>query len=186
MELEKSVFIAAPRQRVFDALNDVQVLEAAIPGCEQLSVDGEGRFEAVVGARVGPLKARFKGHATISDLVEPESYVLTGEGKGGPAGHARITARVKLDADGEQTLLHYHVEANIGGKLRQLGGQVVRATAEKLAAEFFDNFVDIVAPAGAAEPAATVSASPGAATGTRGLLVAAGIAAAALLLWWLL
>lgn len=146
MQLKESIRINAPRERVFAALNDIEILRQAIPGCEELAATSPTEFTATVSARVGPLKARFKGQVSLSDIVAPESYTLSGEGRGGPAGHAKIRSQVKLEADGQATILHYDVKADIGGKLAQLGGHLVEKTSQKLAAEFFQKFEELVAP----------------------------------------
>ena len=140
MQLNAQIRINAPRAQVFAALNDVAILKQAIPGCEQISALSPTEFAATVAAKIGPLKARFAGSVQLTDIVAPESYTLSGEGKGGPAGHARISSHVRLTADGDATLLDYDVKADIGGKLAQLGGALVQKTAQKLAAEFFHNF----------------------------------------------
>jgi len=182
MELKDVIRIDAPRARVFAALNDVEILRQAIPGCEELVAVSATEFSATVSSRIGPLAARFKGQVNLSDIVAPESYTLTGEGKGGPAGHARIRSQVRLVEDGDATMLHYDVRADIGGKLAQLGGSLVEKTSRKLAAEFFRSFEQLVAPTAAAEPAAL----PGAATrAPRGWWLAAAIVAVAILLAWL-
>lgn len=168
MNLKDDISIAASRERVFAALNDPEILRQAIPGCEELEAIGDDQFAAVVGARVGPLKARFKGQVALTNINPPVSYTLSGEGKGGPAGHAKITASVALKEDGAGTLLIYDVNADIGGKLAQLGGKLVENTARKLAGEFFRNFEQLIiadtdqhapAPASAAPPAQESRAS---------------------------
>jgi carbon monoxide dehydrogenase subunit G len=152
MQLTEQVRINASRERVFAALNDVEILRQAIPGCEAIEALSPTDFKATVSAKVGPLKARFTGAVAIADIVAPESYTLSGEGKGGPAGHARISSRVRLEADGTATILHYDVKADIGGKLAQLGGALVEKTAQKLAGEFFANFETLLNPAGDSAP----------------------------------
>ena len=112
-----------------------------------------------------PLKARFTGNVILADIVAPESYTLSGEGKGGPAGHVRVSSRVRLTADGSATVLDYDVKADIGGKLAQLGGALVEKTAQKLAAEFFITFEQLVGsqeagPAPPTEPDAAFNAAP--------------------------
>lgn len=151
MDLTDDIRINAPRERVFAALNDPEILRQAIPGCEELNAASDTEYAAVVSSKVGPLKARFRGQVKLDDIKPPESYTLTGEGKGGPAGHAKIRAAVRLDEDGDATLMHYDVHADIGGKLAQLGGQLVQNTAKKLAGEFFTNFEALVAPPGDAD-----------------------------------
>ncbi|MEQ8230713.1 MAG: carbon monoxide dehydrogenase subunit G [Gammaproteobacteria bacterium] len=159
MELKDQIRINAPRERVFAALNDVEVLQQAIPGCESIEAKSPTEFAAVITSKVGPLKARFNGQVQLEDIVPPESYTLTGEGRGGPAGHAKVRSSVRLEEDGAATLLHYEVKADIGGKLAQLGGALVQRTAEKTAAEFFTNFETLVAsPDGGGDDAAAVGA----------------------------
>ena len=145
MELSDEILINAPREKVFAALNDTGILREAIPGCQDFDALEDGVYEAAVGAKVGPLKAVFKGQATVSDVVVPESYVITGDGRGGSAGHAKVSAHVHLEAEGEKTRMRYEVKADIGGKLAQLGGPLVKKTAQKLAGIFFSRFEKLVA-----------------------------------------
>lgn len=146
MELKETIRIEAPREVVFAALNDVELLRQAIPGCEELEAVSATEFAAVISSRIGPLSARFKGQVSLSDIVEPQSYVLTGEGKGGPAGHVRIRSEVLLRSEGDATFLDYSVKADIGGKLAQLGGALVEKTSRKLAGQFFTNFEQLLSP----------------------------------------
>ena len=150
MELKDSIRINAPRARVFAALNDPIILQQAIPGCEELTAVSPTEFAATVAAKIGPLSAKFKGSVALADVNPPHSYSLSGEGKGGPAGFAKVRATVELAEDGAATLLSYKVKADIGGKLGQLGGALVDRTAQKLAGEFFDKFNQLVAPIDAA------------------------------------
>lgn len=184
MELNNTIRIEAPRERVFAALNDPDILRAAIPGCETLEARSPTEFTATVSAKVGPLKARFTGQVALADIVAPESYTLSGEGKGGPAGHARMRSQVRLVADGNATLLHYDVKADIGGKLAQLGGHLVERTAEKLAAEFFAKFQELLGPPG--EPAADASARPASAPALPWMWIALATAAVAVIAWFVL
>ena len=163
MELKQQVRIPAPRAQVFAALNDPAMLQQAVPGCEALSETAPGQFEATVAAKVGPLSARFTGQMTVSDLDAPRSYTLTGEGKAGPAGHAKVRASVQLEEDGNATLLTYQVKADVGGKLGQLGGAIIDRTAAKLAGEFFQRFEALLGPAddpGAGESEQSVAPVP--------------------------
>lgn len=144
MEMQDEIRIGAPRVKVFAALNDPEILRQAIPGCEALEAVSPQEFTATVAARIGPLAARFKGSVTLSDVNPPESYTLSGEGKGGPAGFAKVRAAVTLREEGDATLLGYQVKADIGGKLGQLGGSLVDRTAQKLAGEFFQKFDALV------------------------------------------
>ena len=140
MKLSDEKRIEASREDVWDGLNDVDVLKQSIPGCESLERVGENQFEAEVRAKVGPVKAKFKGNVTLSDLNPPESYRISGEGKGGAAGFAKGGATVTLVEDGDATILKYDVDADVGGKLAQIGGRLLEGTSKKLAGEFFDNF----------------------------------------------
>jgi carbon monoxide dehydrogenase subunit G len=144
LDLSDEVTIKASRETVFAALNDVEILRQAIPGCEEIESQSATEFSATVSAKVGPLKARFKGQATLSDVVPPCSYTVNGEGRGGPAGHAKMRASVELEESGAETILKYQVHADIGGKLAQLGGHLVQGTAKKLAAQFFENLEGLV------------------------------------------
>ncbi|MHA1165075.1 MAG: CoxG family protein [Alphaproteobacteria bacterium] len=144
MKLNDKIRIEASREDVFAALNDADILRRSIPGCEELEKISDTQFNAVVRAKVGPVRARFRGEVTLSDLKPPESYTLKGQGKGGAAGFARGEAGVQLTADGDVTLLSYNVSATVGGKLAQLGGRLIDNAAKKLAAEFFKNFQQVV------------------------------------------
>jgi uncharacterized protein len=164
MDMTGEYRIPAPRDKVWAALNDPEALKASLPGCETLERTAEGDFAATVVAKVGPVRAKFKGQVTLSDLNPPESYKISGEGKGGAAGFAKGGAEVRLAEDGpEATVLTYTAKADVGGKLAQLGSRLIDATAKKMADEFFDNFrkqltpaeAEAVAPA--AEPAAAAA-----------------------------
>ncbi|HYJ44596.1 MAG: carbon monoxide dehydrogenase subunit G [Xanthobacteraceae bacterium] len=136
--------LAAPRQKVWAMLNDPAVLKACIPGCETLDVIGENEFQAVATNKIGPVKARFKGKVRLTDLDPPNGYKISGEGDGGVAGFAKGGASVNLtDKDGG-TLLTYNVEAQIGGKLAQLGQRLVNGAAKKMADDFFVRFAAAV------------------------------------------
>ncbi len=144
MEMAEEIRINAPREKVFAALNDTEILKQSIPGCESLEAISPTEFTAIVVAKVGPLKARFTGGVRLCDVVAPESYTMIGEGKGGPAGYAKMRTSVHLRDDGDTTLMTYEVKADIGGKLAQLGGVLITKTSEKLASVFFKNFESIV------------------------------------------
>lgn len=156
MEMNGERTLNASRADVWAALNDLEVLKQAIPGCEALErTEGDDGFAATVVAKVGPIKAKFTGRVTLSDVNPPVGYTISGEGQGGLAGFAKGGAGVTLEAiDDTHTLLRYEVQANVGGKLAQLGARLIDSTAKKLAGQFFDRFGAIVSGEdAAAEPA---------------------------------
>ncbi len=162
MDMTGEYKIAAPRERVWAALNDPEILRQAIPGCEELNKLSDTELEGAARAKIGPVSARFKGKVTLSELNPPESYVLTGEGSGGAAGFAKGEAKVVLTPEGEATVLRYTVKATIGGKLAQLGQRLVDGAAKKMADEFFDKFSDLAGGKVAPPPAAQATvAQPG-------------------------
>ena len=163
MEMSGQQRIAAGRDQVWAALNDPDVLKQCIPGCQELTKEGDNAFSAKVRAKVGPVSANFTGHVTLSDMVPPESYTISGEGKGGAAGFAKGGAKVSLAEDGAGTLLSYDVEAKVGGKMAQLGARLIDGTARKMADDFFSRFSEVVAPAPAEAPEAVEAAEPAAA-----------------------
>jgi carbon monoxide dehydrogenase subunit G len=136
--------LAASREAVWAALNNPEVLKACIPGCETLDVTGENEFQAVATNKIGPVKARFKGKVRLTDLDPPNGYKISGEGDGGIAGIAKGGATVTLSDKDGGTLLTYNVEAQIGGKLAQLGQRLVNGAAKKLADDFFAKFAAAV------------------------------------------
>ena len=145
MTMTGEVQLPASREKVWDKLNDPEVLKKCVPGCEQLDRIGDNEFQAVATVKVGPVKARWKGKIKLSDFDPPTSYRITGEGEGGVAGFAKGGAVVSLaDKDGG-TLLSYNVEAQIGGKLAQLGQRLINSAAKKTADDFFANFAKAVA-----------------------------------------
>lgn len=144
MEMQGEYKIPAPREVVWEALNDPDVLSACIPGCKSLEKTGDNGFAATVQAKVGPVKATFKGEVSLSDIDAPNGYRISGEGKGGAAGFAKGGATVSLLEDGDGTILSYTVDANVGGKLAQIGSRLIDSTSKKLAGEFFDAFVEAV------------------------------------------
>lgn len=151
MEMTGEYRIPAPRQKVWEALNDPEILKASIPGCEELVKDSDTEMSAKVATRVGPVSAKFTGKVTLSDINPPESYRISGEGQGGVAGFAKGGAEVRLAEDGAETVLTYTANAQVGGKLAQIGSRLIDSTAKKMADQFFGKFVEQV---GAAAPAA--------------------------------
>jgi hypothetical protein len=143
--------LPAPREVVWEKLNDADTLKACIPGCEELEKLSDTQFRAVATTKIGPVKAKFKGTVTLSDLDPPNGYKISGQGDGGVAGFAKGGATVALSPKGEGTLLTYNVEAQIGGKLAQLGQRLVNGAAKKVADDFFQRFVAAVG--GGAPPA---------------------------------
>jgi carbon monoxide dehydrogenase subunit G len=141
MQMNDSQRITAPREKVWAALNDPAVLKQCIPGCQSLDMTSPNEMTATVVIKVGPVKATFGGKVTLSDLDPPNSYRITGEGSGGVAGFAKGGALVRLESESpDVTILHYEVDAQIGGKLAQLGGRLIDSTSKKLANEFFTAF----------------------------------------------
>jgi uncharacterized protein len=138
--------LAVPRETVWEKLNDAETLKACIPGCETLDKLSDTEFQAVAVTKIGPVKARFKGKVTLSDLDPPNGYKISGQGEGGVAGFAKGGATVKLAPKDGGTLLSYQVEAQIGGKLAQLGQRLINGAAKKVADDFFGNFAKAVNP----------------------------------------
>jgi carbon monoxide dehydrogenase subunit G len=144
MTMNGTVQLSAPRDAVWAALNSPEVLKVCIPGCEELEKTNDDGFKAVAKMKVGPVSARFKGRVKLSNLDPPNGYRISGEGEGGIAGFAKGGATVALaEADGG-TLLSYDLEAQIGGKLAQLGQRLINSSAKRLADEFFTNFAKAV------------------------------------------
>lgn len=156
MDLTGEYRIPAPRETVWAALNDPEILKACIPGCEELNKTSDTEFVARVVAKIGPVKAGFNGKVALSDLDPPAGYTISGEGQGGAAGFAKGGAKVRLEPvdGGSATVLHYAADAQIGGKLAQIGSRLVEGTAKKLADEFFAAFAAQAAVAAPAAPSA--------------------------------
>lgn len=160
MQMTGEQHVAAPRARVWEALNDPAVLAACIPGCQSLEREGDDRFAAVAEVKIGPIGARFKGAVTLSDIDAPNSYVLSGQGNGGIAGNAKGRAQVRLADDGAGTRVSWTVDAEVGGRMAQLGGPIIDATARQLAGRFFQKFGEVVTRGLPAAPAAAGTAAP--------------------------
>jgi carbon monoxide dehydrogenase subunit G len=154
MDMQGERRIPAPRTSVWAKLNDPETLKACIPGCESVEKVSDTEFTAKVRAKVGPVSAHFTGKITLSDLDPPSGYKISGEGVGGVAGFAKGSATVALDEEGGETVLRYGVQAQVGGKLAQIGSRLIDATARKMADDFFTRFV------GAVNPEASAGATP--------------------------
>ena len=146
MTMTGEVQLPASREVVWGKLNDTEVLKVCIPGCEELNKASDTEFQAVAVTKIGPVKARFKGRVHLTDLDPPNGYRISGEGDGGVAGFAKGGATVKLSEKDGGTLLTYEVEAQIGGKLAQLGQRLVNGAAKKTADDFFKNFAAAMSP----------------------------------------
>lgn len=156
MEIKGEYRIGASREKVFAALNDPAILQACIPGCESLEKLSDTEMTAKVRLRIGPVSAAFGGKVTLSDIDPPNGYRISGEGQGGVAGFAKGGAVVKLTQDGTDTVLNYDVDAQVGGKIAQVGARLIQGTAKKLADQFFGKFAESV---GAPPPAAAAEAN---------------------------
>lgn len=152
MDISGEYRIPAPRERVYAALNDPEVLRACIPGCRILDKVSDTEFTSTVAAKVGPVSATFRGNVVLSDLDPPRGYTISGQGQGGAAGFARMSAKVTLDEDNGQTLLRYEARADVGGKLASVGSRLVQGVAKKNADDFFSAFARMLG--GVAEAAA--------------------------------
>ncbi len=158
MEIKGEYRIPASREKVFAALNDPAVLQACIPGCESLEKVSDTELKAKVRMRIGPVSAAFSGKVTLSDIDPPNGYRISGEGQGGAAGFAKGGAVVALTEDAGQTVLKYDVDAQVGGKIAQVGARLIDGTARKLADEFFGKFAAMVGgPPPEAEAAAVAA-----------------------------
>lgn len=140
MDFSGEYRVPAPRQRVWEALNDPAILKVCIDGCETLDWSGDNELTAVVRAKVGPVSARFTGKLALSELNPPQSYVLSGQGQGGAAGFAKGSAKVDLEEDGAETILRYEAHSQVGGKLASVGQRLVQGVANKTADQFFARF----------------------------------------------
>ena len=156
MQMTGEYQIPAPRETVWRALNDPEILRQSIPGCESLEKLSDTEMTAKVRLRIGPVSAAFTGKVTLSDIDPPNGYKISGEGQGGVAGFAKGGAVVKLAEEAGATVLTYDVDAQVGGKIAQVGARLIQGTARKLADQFFGKFAESV---GAPPPAAAGSES---------------------------
>ena len=150
MTMNGEVQLAAPREAVWEKLNDPAVLKVCIPGCQSLEKTSDNEMQAVAKVKVGPVSATFKGKVTLSDIDPPNGYRISGEGQGGIAGFAKGGARVALTTADAGTKLSYDVEAQVGGKIAQLGSRMIDGVAKKMADQFFSNFAEAVSPSATA------------------------------------
>jgi carbon monoxide dehydrogenase subunit G len=163
MQMTGEYRISAPPAVVWQGLNDPAILQRCIPGCESVDKVTDTEFTAKVTLQVGPVKARFAGKVTLSDLDPPNGYKISGEGQGGVAGFGKGGATVKLTPDGADTVLNYAAEAQVGGKIAQIGARLIDATAKKLADEFFSRFAEVVSQPAPAPAASAPAVTPPAA-----------------------
>ena len=183
MELDGEFHIPADRMRVWQALNDPEILRRTVPGCEELEKISDTEFTARVVLKIGPVKAKFQGKVTLSDLDPPNGYSINGEGQGGVAGFAKGGARVLLTEDGDGTLLRYEATATVGGKLAQIGQRMISGASQKLASEFFSAFCEAVG--GVSETVTVEPPQPEApASGLTLWLWVAGVLALVIALLW--
>ncbi len=141
MQLTSQQSLPVTQAQAWEALNDIALLQQAIPGCEGITAIGENQYEVLVTAAIGPVKAKFKGKLKLENLQPPNSYTLRFEGQGGAAGHGKGHADIRLESAGPQiTTLHYTAHATVGGKIAQIGSRLVDMAAQKMATEFFETF----------------------------------------------
>ena len=178
MKLAGQNHINASPQEVWRALNDPEILKKAIPGCESLEKLSDTQFKATVITKIGPVQAKFNGEVELQDLDPPNGYTISGKGSGGVAGNARGAAKVKLEPDGDGTKLSYDVDAQVTGKLAQLGSRLIDSTAKMLAGQFFNKFEQLVSkPEAAAAPVAVTTAAASTASTTAATVAAKPVAA---------
>ncbi|MCB1741363.1 MAG: carbon monoxide dehydrogenase subunit G [Gammaproteobacteria bacterium] len=146
MDIQGEFRIQAPREAVWTALNDPEMLKRCIPGCESIEKQSDTEFVAKMRARIGPVKAGFTSEIKLINLNPPSSYTLVGEGKGGAAGFGKGSADVELSEEGDETVLRYNASLQVGGKLAQIGSRLVGGTARKIADDFFSNFSEQMNP----------------------------------------
>ena len=142
MKMNGEIRVPTDRETVWRALNDPEVLKDCLPGCQEIEKTSETEMTATLVIKVGPVKATFAGGVTLSDLDPPNGYTISGQGQGGAAGFASGEAKVRLVADGGETVVHYDVDAKVGGKLAQIGSRLIDSTAKKLSKQFFDSLAE--------------------------------------------
>ncbi len=145
MKLSGSYQINLEKQKVWEALNDPEILKKSIPGCEEFTKETENEFNAIATNKIGPFNATFKGTIELKEIDAPNSYKIVGSGNS-PVGFASGEALVKLESKNDKTELTYSVEANVGGKIAQVGSRLIDMTAKKMADIFFGKFTEIIEP----------------------------------------
>ena len=187
MDMSGEHRILAPRDTVWAALNDPEILKACIAGTESIDKVSDTEFSAVVVAKIGPVKAKFKGKVTLSDIDAPNGYTISGEGQGGAAGFGKGGAEVKLTEDGDVTILSYTANASVGGKLAQIGSRLVDSAAKKMANDFFPAFSAHLSEGAEPEAAPAAAEAPAPAEPSGGLptwVWAGGLIVIVLLILW--
>ena len=161
MQLTSTQSLPVDQAKAWSALNDIELLRSAIPGCESITPTAQDEYEVQLMAAVGPVKARFKGKLRLTDIVPPQSYTIHFEGQGGAAGHGKGSAAIRLEPKGaNETLLHYDAKASVGGRLAQVGSRLVDMAAQKMAGEFFSTFSEKLRERHAAPSEAPAPAAP--------------------------
>jgi carbon monoxide dehydrogenase subunit G len=193
MDMTNSVTLPSAQARVWEALNDPAILKQCINGCESIEKTGENEYNVAMTVAIGPVKAKFKGNLRLTDIDPPNAYTLQFDGQGGVAGFGKGSAKVTLTPEDTGTRLAYMVNAQIGGKIAQLGSRLIDGVSRKMADDFFEAFSAVIAPAeagavaGAAPGAPPVSGAGGLPRQWRWLSVAAAVVAmAAMAAWYLL
>ena len=170
MELQGSRPLAVTQQQAWDALNDPEVLKACIPGCDKVEATGENQYAVGVAVKIGPVSAKFNGRITLSDIVPPASYTITFDGQGGAAGFGKGVSKVSLTPDGSGCVLAYDVQAQVGGKIAQVGQRLIDGVARSMAEDFFKRFDEQMQaryPQAAASAAVETPAAPVASAGSK-------------------
>ena len=160
MKMNGEFRVPTDRETVWRALNDPEVLKECLPGCKEIEKTSDTEMTATLALKVGPVKATFAGGVTLSDLDPPNGYTLAGQGQGGAAGFASGEAKVRLEQDGDGTVVHYDVDAKVGGKLAQIGSRLIDSTAKKLAKQFFDSLAEKLGGGEEADEAEAEAAAP--------------------------
>ena len=180
MRLSEEKWIAAPPAQVYAALNDTAVLQQCIPGCSSLERKSDNELAATISLKIGPVSANFSGEVTLSNLNPPHGYTISGQGSGN-AGFARGQADVQLAEKDNGTLLNYTVQADISGKIAQLGARLIDSTAKKLANQFFTSFAQTLAPESESVEATESESAPVSALTPRTMAIAAAVVLLAVL-----